>query len=219
MRRKPVTILASALFALVMASPVIAAGSDDDPDTAPSATSTTTVTSDDNPSDDPSDDPTDDPNADDPNADDPDTGDSPSDDPDSDDDTTASSTTTSTTAPSGSSSDPPTTATTMPGGSSSSTCETPETLHEPAPKDGETVVYDAGAAGTVELSRMSQNELQVVSTEANDGWVAEVTADKGSRVKVRFVKDDGAGNKAKTRFAAALDQAGEEIHVRVTDCP
>ncbi len=183
MRRKPVTILASVLFALVMASPVIAKGASDDPQPSPSEGSTTSSSS---------------------------TSSSTS--------TTATTATTATTTSTTGPSSPSTTATTAPS-SSSSTCQPAETLHESAPKDGESAVYEAGDAGTVEISRMSPTDLQIVSTKANDGWIAEITADQGPRVKVLFAKDDGTGSTAKTRFAAAMDQAGEEIHVRVTSCP
>ena len=139
--------------------------------------------------------------------------------------------TTTTTGPSSSAS--PTTATTAPAGAGATTtttaadpatdpaapsdgCGTPETIQEPAPAEGETVIYPAGEAGQVEVSRASATELEIVDAVANDGWTAEVTAPTGPRVKVRFV--DNANSSAKTRFAASMDEKGEEIHVRVTSC-
>jgi hypothetical protein len=66
------------------------------------------------------------------------------------------------------------------------------------------------------VSRTSPTDLEIVNATANDGWTAEVTTPTGPRVKVRFVDD--ANSASKTRFAASMDQNGEEMHIRVTSC-
>ncbi|MDQ3945237.1 MAG: hypothetical protein M3357_08855 [Actinomycetota bacterium] len=98
----------------------------------------------------------------------------------------------------------------------SDNCNTPETVHSPAPAEGESEIYPAGDAGQVEVGRASATDLEIVDAVANDGWTAEITAPTGPRVKVRFVDDANSSNK--TRFAAAMDDHGEEIHIRVTSC-
>ena len=98
----------------------------------------------------------------------------------------------------------------------SDNCATPETVHSPAPAEGESAIYPAGDAGEVEVARASATDLEIVNAVANDGWTAEITAPTGPRVKVRFVDDANSSNK--TRFAAAMDEHGVEIHIRVTSC-
>lgn len=136
---------------------------------------------------------------------------------DSGSDSSATPSSTSTTAPSGAGA---TTTTTAPDQAADSpapsgNCSEPVQTHEPAPAEGETVIYPAGDAGEVEVSRLSPTELEIVEAVANDGWSSEVTAPSGPRVKARFVETASSN---KTRFAAQMDQAGEEIHVRVESC-
>ncbi|MGH9041904.1 MAG: hypothetical protein ACRDZ3_16920 [Acidimicrobiia bacterium] len=200
MRRRSIVLLAGGLLALAIAPPVFGAGDSTTPPPGPGASPTTATTA--PPDDDtmpPDDGDTGTPPDDDTGAppDDGDTGAPPDDDTDM---------TTSTTAP-----DQDADAT-----APSDNCATPETLQEPAPAEGETVIYPAGESGEVEVSRVSPTELEIVSATAADGWTAEVTAPTGPRVKVRFV--DSANTSNKTRFAASMDQKGEEIHVRVTNC-
>ena len=187
MRPRSIVLLAGGVLAVALAPPVFGAGESTTPPPGSSAAPTTTTTE------------------------------APSDTP-----------TTATTAPSSSA----TTATTAPDAGATTTttaadpatdpaapsdgCDTPETVQEPAPAEGESVTYPAGEAGEVEVSRASPTDLEVIEAVANDGWTAEVIAATGPRVKVRFV--DNANPSAKTRFAASMDQKGEEIHVRVTNC-
>ncbi len=97
----------------------------------------------------------------------------------------------------------------------SGNCAAPVQSHEPAPAEGASAVYPAGEAGEVEVSRRSATELEIIEAVANDGWTAEVTAPTGPRVKVRFVE---TATSSKTRFAAQMDDHGEEIHLRVESC-
>jgi cytoskeletal protein RodZ len=96
-------------------------------------------------------------------------------------------------------------------------CATPERTHAPAPAEGDSEVYPAGEAGEVEVVRSSPTDLEVGQVAAADGWTAETTEPSGPRVKVRF--SDSANPSSKIRFTASMDQAGEEIHVKVTSCP
>jgi len=136
---------------------------------------------------------------------------------------------TSTTAPSSTATtattmdpDAPTTTTTAPDQASDSTpapsgnCSTPDTSQSPAMAEGASEIYPAGDAGEVEVRRTAGTDLEIVNATANDGWTAEVTTPTGPRVKVRFVDD--ANTTSKTRFAASMDQNGEEMHIRVTSC-
>jgi Predicted solute binding protein len=132
--------------------------------------------------------------------------------------------TTATTAPSSTTTTPSgagaTTTTTAPDQATDSpapsgNCSEPVQTHEAAPAEGESVIYPAGDAGEVEVSRLSATELEIIEAVANDGWTSEVTAPSGPRVKARFVETASSN---KTRFAAQMDQAGEEIHVRVESC-
>lgn len=188
MRRRSIVLLAGGVLALAMAPPVFGAGDSTTPPPGQSAASTTTTA--------------------------PASG-------------AATTSTTATTAPSSTA----TTATTAPAGTGSTTtttaatdgqapapsgnCAAPVQTHEPAPAEGQSAVYPAGDAGEVEVSRTSATELEIVNATANDGWTAEVTAPTGPRVKARFVED---ATSSKTRFAASMDQHGDEIHIRVEDC-
>ncbi|MGH8992380.1 MAG: hypothetical protein ACRDZ7_12795 [Acidimicrobiia bacterium] len=196
MRRPPIVLLAGGLLALALAPPVFGAGESTTPPPGGGyATTSSTAPSDDETT--PPDDGTSTP---------PDDGTStPPDDGTS-------------TPPDDGTSTPPDDGTSTPpeDDTSSANCSTPETLQEPAPAEGESVIYPAGDAGDVEVSRRSPTELEVVDAAASDGWTAEVTTPTGPRVKVRFVDD--ANTSSKTRFAASMDQKGEEIHIRVTNC-
>ncbi len=190
MRRRSIVLLAGGVLALALAPPVFGAGDSTTPPPGQSAASTTTTTA---------------------YA----SGAAPT-------STTAtmapsSTSTTATTAPAGAGA---TTTTTAPATDAQSpapsgNCAAPVQTHEAAPAEGESVVYPAGDAGEVEISRISTTELEVVDAVANDGWTAEVTGPTGPRVKVRFVED---ATSSKTRFAASMDQHGDEIHIRVEDC-
>jgi hypothetical protein len=189
MRRRSIVLLTGGLLALAMAPPVFGAGDSDTPAPGQSATTSSTAYA---PPD--SDSPEPDPGTGEP---DPGTGE-----PDP-----------------GTGEPDPGTGEPDPGTDSpapSDNCATPETAHSPAPAEGASEIYPAGEAGQVEVSRTSATDLEIVDAVANDGWTAEITAPTGPRVKVRFV--DNANSSSKTRFAAAMDQNGEEIHVRVTSC-
>jgi hypothetical protein len=200
MRRRSIVLLTGGLLALAMAPPVFGAGDSDTPAPGQSATTSSTTYAP----------------------------------PDSDSSATTAtsapgSPTTTTTEPDPGADSPepdpgtgepdPGTGEPDPGADSpapSDNCATPETAHSPAPAEGASEIYPAGEAGQVEVSRTSATDLEIVDAVANDGWTAEITAPTGPRVKVRFV--DNANSSSKTRFAAAMDQNGEEIHVRVTSC-
>jgi hypothetical protein len=125
------------------------------------------------------------------------------------------SSTTATTRKSGS----PTTTAPDPGSGSGSTkdCAQPDTAHSPAPQVGEDPqTHEAGEAGSVEVERLSQTELRIAKATANDGWTHQVTAPSGPRVNVRFTRP--GQSPSLIRFGASMDQAGQEIHVRVTTC-
>jgi hypothetical protein len=95
------------------------------------------------------------------------------------------------------------------------TC-TPETTRDTAPSQGNNDVYDAGDAGSVQLERTSATDFNITQVTPNTGWTDEVTAQSGPRVKVKFT--NSAGPPWVVRFAASMDQAGREIHIRVTTC-
>lgn len=191
MRHRSIVLLAGGLLALAMAPPVFGAGDSTTPPPGQGAATSTTATTA------------------------PPSG-------------SASTATTATTAPSSTATtDPtaapgsPTTTTTGPdpatdSPSPSGNCATPDTSQSPAPAEGESEIYPAGDAGEVEVSRISATDLEIVNATANDGWTADVTTPTGPRVKVRFVDD--ANSSSKTRFAASMDQNGEEMHIRVTSC-
>jgi hypothetical protein len=115
---------------------------------------------------------------------------------------------------------PSTTATSAPGpgsGSSSANCDVPETDRSPAPQVGDApVAQQAGEAGEVEIERMSETELRVVNVAPNDDWTHEVKSPSGPRVNVRFTRS--GQSPSLVRFAASMDQAGQELHIRVTNC-
>jgi len=103
------------------------------------------------------------------------------------------------------------------GPGSSTDCAQPDTAHSPAPQVGEDPqAHQAGEAGTVEVERLSQTELRIAKATANDGWTHQVTSPSGPRVNVRFTRQ--GQSPSLIRFAASMDQAGQEIHVRVTTC-
>jgi hypothetical protein len=95
------------------------------------------------------------------------------------------------------------------------TC-TPETTRDTAPSEGNTQVYDAGDAGSVELERTSATDFNVKQVTPDAGWTDDVTGPSGPRVKVKFT--NASGPPWVVRFAASMDQAGREIHVRVSTC-
>lgn len=132
-------------------------------------------------------------------------------DPDSD-----SSSTTATTRKGDSSS---TTATTAPrsGSGSATNCAPPETDRSPAPQMGEAAQsHKAGEAGEVEVERLSETELRIAGATPNDGWTHTVTSPSGPRVNVRFSRP--GQSPSLIRFAASMDQAGQQLHIRVTRC-
>ena len=207
---------AAGIVGLLAFSPVLAAQPSPAAD-SPARATTTTAPADDSGAADPSDP---DGGSTDPDSTDPDSTDPDSTDPDSSSTTAttgkgAASSTTSTTGKRGSS------ATTGPGsgsGSGSSTdCAQPDTVHSPAPQVGDDPqAHEAGEAGTVEVERLSQTELRIAKATANDGWTHQVTGPSGTRVNVRFTRP--GQSPSLIRFAASMDQAGQEIHVRVTTC-
>jgi hypothetical protein len=113
-----------------------------------------------------------------------------------------------------------TTATTAPrsgSGSTSANCAPPETDRNPAPQMGEAAqTHQAGEAGEVEVERLSETELRIVNATPNDGWTHTVTSPSGPRVNVRFNRS--GQSPSLIRFAASMDQAGQELHIRVTSC-
>jgi hypothetical protein len=78
------------------------------------------------------------------------------------------------------------------------------------------VTQQAGEAGEVEIERLSETELRIADATPNDDWVHEVTSPSGPRVKVRFTRQ--GESPSLIRFAASMDQAGQELHIRVTSC-
>jgi hypothetical protein len=113
-----------------------------------------------------------------------------------------------------------TTATTAPrsgSGSTSASCAPPETDRSPAPQVGEAAqTHQAGEAGEVEVERLSETELRIVNAMPKDGWTHTVTSPSGPRVNVRFNRS--GESPSLIRFAASMDQAGQELHIRVTTC-
>lgn len=113
-----------------------------------------------------------------------------------------------------------TTATTAPrsgSGSTSANCAPPETDRSPAPQVGEGAQsHKAGEAGEVEVERLSETELRIANATPNDGWTHTVTSPSGPRVNVRFNRS--GQSPSLIRFAASMDQAGQELHIRVTTC-
>ncbi len=99
---------------------------------------------------------------------------------------------------------------------SSSNCRTPETAHEPAPAQGTSQSYQAAGAGSVDLQRTSGSDLKVANVTANTGWTYKVISPSGPRVTVRFINQSTPSSVV--HFAAQMDQAGRDIHVRVTSC-
>lgn len=115
---------------------------------------------------------------------------------------------------------PSTTATSRPGsgsGSSSDDCRPPETDRGPAPQMGDPPsTQQAGEAGEVEIERLSENDLRVADVTPADGWTHEVRSPSGPRVNVRFTRS--GQSPSLIRFAASMDEAGQELHIRVTSC-
>ena len=211
MHRRFLFPFAAGIVGLLAFSPVLAAQPFPAAEQGPAKATTTTAAADDSGAADPSD---------------PDSGsaDSGSADPDPDPADPDSSSTTASTGKRGSS----TTATTGKGGSSATTapgtgsgsstdCGQSDTAHSPAPQVGDDPqAQEAGEAGTVEVERLSQTELRIAKATANDGWTSQVTAPSGPRVNVRFTRS--GQSPSLIRFAASMDQAGQEIHVRITTC-
>ena len=103
------------------------------------------------------------------------------------------------------------------GSRSSSMCDPPETNKGPAPQAGDAAqTHEAGEAGSVEVERLSETELRVVSATANDGWTEQVATPSGPRVTVKFTRQ--GQSPTLIRFAATMDQRGTMIHTRVTSC-
>lgn len=113
-----------------------------------------------------------------------------------------------------------TTATTGTGsgsGSSSANCAPPKTDRAPAPQEGDPpVAHPAGEAGEVEVERLSSTELRIANATPNEGWTHTVTSPSGPRVNVRFTRP--GRSPSLIRFAASMDQAGQQLHIRVTAC-
>jgi hypothetical protein len=82
--------------------------------------------------------------------------------------------------------------------------------------EGDSETYEAGDAGTVEVKRVSQTEFSIGEVTPDAGWTYEITAPTAPRAKVKFTNSDGPP--WIVRFAASMDQKGEEIHIRVTTC-
>ena len=103
------------------------------------------------------------------------------------------------------------------GQRSTSVCDQPETKQDPAPQMGDApTTYEAGEAGTVDVERLSDTELRVAGTAANDGWTEQVATPSGPRITVKFTRQ--GASPSLVRFAASMDQKGTMIHVRVTNC-
>ena len=115
----------------------------------------------------------------------------------------------------------PTTASTAPGSGpgtgSSANCAPPETDRAPAPQVGDAPSnHEASEAGEVQVERVSDTELRIAKATPNDGWTHTVTAPSGPRVNVRFSRS--GQSPSIIRFAASMDQAGQELHIRITSC-
>src|SRR5687767_10056243 len=137
--------------------------------------------------------------------------------PESDSASDSSSSTTATTRKGDSSSTTATTAPRSGSGSTSTNCAPPETDRSPAPQVGEPAqTHQAGEAGEVDVERLSETELRIASATPNDGWTHTVTSPSGPRVNVRFNRS--GQSPSLIRFAASMDQAGQELHIRVTSC-
>ena len=103
------------------------------------------------------------------------------------------------------------------GARSSSVCDPPATDKGPAPQTGDAPqTFEAGEAGSVDVERLSETELRVVSATANDGWTEQVATPSGPRVTVKFTRQ--GESPTLIRFAASMDQRGTMIHTRVTSC-
>jgi hypothetical protein len=136
---------------------------------------------------------------------------------DSGDSAADSSSTTATTRKGDSSATTATTAPSSGSGSTSTNCAPPETDRSPAPQVGEPAQsHSAGEAGEVEVERLSETELRIASATPKDGWTHTVTSPSGPRVNVRFNRS--GESPSLIRFAASMDQAGQELHIRVTSC-
>lgn len=104
-----------------------------------------------------------------------------------------------------------------PGSRSTSECDTPEINKGPAPQVGDAPqTHEAGEAGSVDVERLSETELRIVTASANDGWTEQVSAPSGPRVTVKFTRP--GESPTLIRFAASMDQKGTMIHTRVTSC-
>jgi hypothetical protein len=100
---------------------------------------------------------------------------------------------------------------------STSMCDQPETAKDGAPQVGDAPMsFEAGEAGSVDVERLSETELRVVSATANDGWTEQVATPSGPRVTVKFTRPGQSPQLI--RFAASMDQKGTMIHTRVTSC-
>ena len=66
------------------------------------------------------------------------------------------------------------------------------------------------------MARASASDLKVANVTANAGWTYKVVSPSGPRISVRFINQ--ADPSSAVHFAAQMDQAGRDIHVRVTTC-
>jgi len=103
------------------------------------------------------------------------------------------------------------------GSRSKSVCDEPVINKGPAPQVGDAPqTHEAGEAGSVDVERLSETELRIVSATANDGWTEQVATPSGPRVTVKFNRQ--GESPTLIRFAASMDQRGTMIHTRVTSC-
>jgi hypothetical protein len=130
--------------------------------------------------------------------------------------TTTSTTTTTTTtrpAPPPPSSPPPS------GGGGTRTpvsCGPPDAKHDVAPAIGSTNKYQAGEGGSADVTRSAQTELKVGNVTPSPGWTDIVFTPSGQNVRVKYT--EGANPHHYVHLVVSLNNAGTEIHVRVTSC-
>jgi hypothetical protein len=94
-------------------------------------------------------------------------------------------------------------------------CNPPSVQQLGAPALGTQTSYPAASAGSVVVQRVDTGTLQVVAANPNGGWTDQVMTGSGPRDKVKFLN---AAGRQVTRFAAALNKKGTQVHVRVTEC-
>jgi hypothetical protein len=81
---------------------------------------------------------------------------------------------------------------------------------------GSTNKYQAGAGGVADVTRSGQAELKVAGVTPTAGWTDIVFTPTGQDVRVKYT--DGANPHHYVRLVVSLNNAGTEIHVRVTTC-